>query len=93
MPLHLPELLAILFVIVLIFGARKLPELGSGIGRSIKEFKKEVNSDSATSTTDNTSESQKSIDAARLEVEAIERELALKKAALSADQEQEQQRR
>jgi len=35
-----PELFAILAVIVLLFGARKLPELSRGIGESIKEFRK-----------------------------------------------------
>jgi len=36
----LPELLIILFIIVLLFGAKKLPELAAGLGRGIKEFKK-----------------------------------------------------
>jgi len=36
----LPELLIILFVIVLLFGAKKLPDLASGLGKGIKEFKK-----------------------------------------------------
>ena len=36
----LTELLIILFVIVLLFGAKKLPELASGLGKGIKEFKK-----------------------------------------------------
>ncbi len=35
-----PELLIILFVLVLLFGAKKLPELAKGIGRSMGEFKK-----------------------------------------------------
>ena len=34
------ELLIILFVVVLLFGAKKLPELAKGIGRSMGEFKK-----------------------------------------------------
>jgi sec-independent protein translocase protein TatA len=33
------EILLIVFVLVLIFGARKLPELGKGIGEGIKNFK------------------------------------------------------
>lgn len=36
------ELILIVVVIALIFGARKLPELGKGMGQGIKEFKKEV---------------------------------------------------
>jgi len=35
----LPELLIILVIVVLIFGANKLPELGRGIGKGIKNFK------------------------------------------------------
>ena len=35
-----PELLIILFLLVLFFGARKLPELAKGLGEGIKEFKK-----------------------------------------------------
>ena len=37
--LGLPELLIILVIVVLIFGANKLPELGRGIGKGIKNFK------------------------------------------------------
>lgn len=35
----LPELLIILAIIVIMFGAKKLPEIGSGIGKGIKNFK------------------------------------------------------
>jgi sec-independent protein translocase protein TatA len=35
----MPELLIILAIVVLIFGANKLPELGRGIGKGIKNFK------------------------------------------------------
>ncbi len=40
-----PELLIILVIIVIIFGVGKLPEIGSALGRGIKNFKKSVNSD------------------------------------------------
>ena len=36
------ELILILLVVVLLFGAKKLPELARGIGQSVKEFKKGV---------------------------------------------------
>jgi len=36
----MPELLVVLVIILIIFGAGKLPEIGSGIGRGIKNFKK-----------------------------------------------------
>jgi sec-independent protein translocase protein TatA len=41
MPLRIgiPELLIILAIIVLIFGANRLPELGRGIGKGIRNFK------------------------------------------------------
>lgn len=35
-----PELLLIFAVIMLLFGAKKLPELAKGLGKSVKEFKK-----------------------------------------------------
>jgi sec-independent protein translocase protein TatA len=35
----LPELLIILAIIVVVFGANRLPELGRGIGRAIRNFK------------------------------------------------------
>ncbi len=36
----IPELLIILVIVLIIFGANKLPEIGSGMGRAIKNFKK-----------------------------------------------------
>ena len=38
--LGMPELIVILVIIVIIFGAGKLPEIGSGIGKGIKISKK-----------------------------------------------------
>lgn len=38
-PLGGPELIVILFVILLLFGAKKLPELAKGLGKGIREFK------------------------------------------------------
>jgi sec-independent protein translocase protein TatA len=39
MKLGLPEMLVILAIVILIFGASRLPELGKGIGKGIKNFK------------------------------------------------------
>ena len=36
----MPELLVLLVIVVIIFGARKLPELGAGLGQGIQNFKK-----------------------------------------------------
>ena len=41
----LPELLIILVIVVLIFGANRLPELGRGIGKGIKNFKEGIKDD------------------------------------------------
>jgi len=35
----LPELLVILAIVIIIFGANRLPDLGRGIGSAIKNFK------------------------------------------------------
>ena len=40
MGLRMPELLVIGFVVVLLFGTQKLPELGAGLGQGIRSFKK-----------------------------------------------------
>ena len=37
--LGLPELVIILVIVILIFGANRLPEIGRGIGRGIRNFK------------------------------------------------------
>ena len=42
-----PELIIVLAIFVLLFGARKLPELGSSIGKSIKNFKRGIDDASA----------------------------------------------
>ena len=34
------QLLVILLVVVIIFGAKKLPEIGGGLGKAIKNFKR-----------------------------------------------------
>lgn len=38
-----PELFVLLGIVVLLFGAKKLPELGSSIGKTITNFKRGVN--------------------------------------------------
>ena len=39
MRLGLPELIVILVIIIVIFGATRLPELGRGLGKGIRNFK------------------------------------------------------
>jgi len=47
--LGLPELLIILAIVFIIFGANRLPGLGRGIGSAIKNFKDEMKDKSASS--------------------------------------------
>jgi len=42
------ELIIILGIALLLFGAKKLPEIGSSLGNAIKEFRKTQSDDSAT---------------------------------------------
>ena len=44
-PLGVQELLIILLIVVLIFGASKLPQLGKGLGEGIRNFKKGIKTD------------------------------------------------
>ena len=38
------ELVLILIIVVVVFGATKLPQLGDGLGKAIKNFKRGINS-------------------------------------------------
>lgn len=38
--LGFPELLVILVIVLVVFGVGKLPEIGSGLGKGIQNFKK-----------------------------------------------------
>jgi sec-independent protein translocase protein TatA len=38
----MPELLVILVIVLIIFGANKLPQIGEGLGKGIRNFKKGV---------------------------------------------------
>jgi sec-independent protein translocase protein TatA len=35
-----PELLVVLLIVLVVFGAGKLPEIGSGLGKALRGFKK-----------------------------------------------------
>ena len=75
---HAPELIIILVVALLIFGPKRLPEMGSSIGKSIKEFRKgmsELTSPKEEKEADRLPDTDKLAD-----VEAIQREIASKKA-------------
>jgi sec-independent protein translocase protein TatA len=81
--LHLPELLIILAVALLIFGPKKLPEIGASIGKSISSFKKGIKEVEEGKAKEELQE-QAQLEQKRLELEALEHELASKKATASA---------
>jgi sec-independent protein translocase protein TatA len=44
MPIGFQELLIILLIVIIIFGASRLPQLGKGLGEGIRNFKKGLKS-------------------------------------------------
>lgn len=70
-----PELLIILAVLILLFGATKLPQLAKGLGQSMKEFKK-ASKDEATKEDDEPSEAD-----LKAQLAAAKAELAAAKTA------------
>jgi sec-independent protein translocase protein TatA len=82
-----PELLLILAVLILLFGAAKLPELARGSGRALRIFKAETkglmdDDDEEAGTPTTATQSQ-----AQLELEAKQRDLAQRQAELDAEAE------
>ena len=55
----MPELLVILVIILVIFGAGKLPQIGEGLGRGIRNFKKATKDKEEIDVTPNKSEEKK----------------------------------
>lgn len=47
------EILLVAFIIIFLFGAKRLPELAKGIGSSIKSFKKGINEEEEKDTSEN----------------------------------------
>jgi sec-independent protein translocase protein TatA len=74
---HGLDLVVILVIALLIFGPKKLPEMGSAIGKSIKEFKKGMNELTGSS------DEEKTKVASPVSMEAIDREIASKRVAAS----------
>ena len=79
------ELLIILAVLVLLFGASKLPELARGSGRALRIFKAETkglmdDDDESDATQPSSTQTQ-----AQLELEAKQRDLAQRQAELDAE--------
>ena len=55
----MPELLIILVIILIIFGVGKLPEIGSALGKGIRNFKKSVNENNETANKETKREEEK----------------------------------
>ena len=51
------ELLVILLIVIIIFGASKLPQLGKGLGEGIRNFKSGLKSDNETTDQEDTAKS------------------------------------
>jgi len=85
-----PELWIIFAIILLFFGAKRLPEMGASMGKSIKAFKKSMNETQEGEETP--VDETKALEAKRQELDALERELAAKKAQAAAYEAQEQTR-
>lgn len=45
MGISMTQVLVVLLIVILLFGAKKIPELMKGLGTGIKTFKKEMNED------------------------------------------------
>ena len=69
--LGFPELLIIMVVILLLFGAKRIPEIAGSMGKGIREFKKNINEATREVTTDTKgpldSDSQSRLTSAELE--------------------------
>lgn len=78
---HGLDLIVILVVALLIFGPKRLPEMGASIGKSIKEFRKGM---SELTSPKEAKEDEQEPAAAANNLEAIDQEIASKKAHLDA---------
>jgi sec-independent protein translocase protein TatA len=78
------EIILILLVLVLLFGAKKLPELARGSGRALRIFKAETK---GLMDDDETDSQDAAKSQAQLELEAKQRDLAQRQAALDAEAE------
>ncbi len=50
------ELLIVLAIVVILFGAKKIPDLATGLGKGIKDFKKAIREDDETDSSVSTKE-------------------------------------
>jgi len=58
--LGMPELIIIMGIVFFLFGAKKLPEVASGLGKSITSFRKAIKEPESDKETDNQKDKQQS---------------------------------
>jgi sec-independent protein translocase protein TatA len=75
-PIGMPELIVIMVLALIIFGPRKLPELGRSLGRSLNEFKRASNELKHTLDEEIRIEEQKTVDHRTAEHRATEQRVA-----------------
>ncbi len=68
----MPELLVILAIVVLLFGAKKIPDLAKGIGKGIKDFKHAVKEDEVADAAQSTKELDKQASSGSVEQSSSE---------------------
>lgn len=73
-PLGVPELIVIFVIALLVFGPKKLPELGKSMGKGLREFKK-ATEDLKSSFDDHLREAESTIDEATKEVKETGRDM------------------
>ncbi|MCW8821838.1 MAG: twin-arginine translocase TatA/TatE family subunit [Sulfurovum sp.] len=59
----MPELLIVLAIVVLLFGAKKIPDLAKGMGKGIKDFKKAIKDDDEEDTKEIASKEEPKVEA------------------------------
>jgi sec-independent protein translocase protein TatA len=69
--LGLPEILIILVIILLLFGAKRLPEIGEGLGKTIRELRKVKEERKSTSSKEADDQKEGLISEIKKEVEDI----------------------
>lgn len=85
---HPLNLIVILVIALLIFGPKKLPEMGKAIGQSIQMFRKGMSelTNPKTEDIEETRLPEKTPEALRMELEELEREIANRRATLATDE-------
>ena len=81
--LGFPEIMIILIIVLLLFGAKRIPEIAGSMGKGIKEFKKNINE----ATREVTSETQPPLESdtqSRLTAAELERRRAAEETERSA---------